>query len=182
MGLGENPRLHVVTADGRPFLQATDERYDLIVVDAYRQPYIPFYLATREFFRLARERLAPGGVLALNVAQVPGDDRLSEAIGSTLLAEFPQGWAWKPLRFNELMLGFDRPVGRVELLDRARSVDSRIASLVPLLERQLRPVLAEVSPLTDDQAPVEWLTDRMIVEYIAEGGGDIEEDLLPTAP
>ena len=60
--------------------------------------------------------------------------------------------------------------------------DSRIASLVPLFERQLRPVLAEVSPLTDDQAPVEWLTDRMIVDYIAEGGGDIEEDLLPTAP
>jgi predicted membrane-bound spermidine synthase len=182
MGLGENPRLHVVTADGRPFLQATDQRYDLIVVDAYRQPYIPFYLATREFFRLARERLAAGGVLALNVAQVPGDDRLGEAIGSTLLAEFPQGWAWKPLRFNELMLGFDRPVGRAELLGRARSVDSRIASLVPLLERQLRPVRAEVSPLTDDQAPVEWLTDRMIVDYIAEGGGDIEEDLLPTAP
>jgi len=182
LGLHDNPRLRVVDADARPFLRRTDKRYDLIFVDAYRQPYIPFYLATREFFRLARERLAPGGVLALNVAQVPGDDRLSEAIGSTLLAEFPQGWAWKPLRFNELMLGFDRPVGRVELLDRARSVDSRIASLVPLLERQLRPVHAEVSPLTDDQAPVEWLTDRMIVDYIAEGGGDIEEDLLPTAP
>jgi predicted membrane-bound spermidine synthase len=182
MGLGENLRLHVVTADGRPFLQTTNERYDLIVIDAYRQPYIPFYLATREFFRLARERLVPGGVLALNVAQVPGDDRLGEAIGSTLLAEFPQGWAWKPLRFNELMLGFDRPVGRQELLDRTRSVDSRLASLVPLLERQLRPVRAEVSPLTDDRAPVEWLTDRMIVDYIAEGGGDIEEDLLPTAP
>jgi hypothetical protein len=41
---------------------------------------------------------------------------------------------------------------------------------------------AEVSALTDDRAPVEWLTDRMIVDYIAEGGGDIEEDLLPTAP
>ena len=39
-------------------------RYDLIFVDAYRQPYVPFYLATREFFRLARERLAPGGLLA----------------------------------------------------------------------------------------------------------------------
>jgi hypothetical protein len=113
---------------------------------------------------------------------VPGDDRLSEAIGSTLLTEFPQGWAWKPLRFNELMLGFDRPVGRPDVLDRARHVDARIASLVPLFERQLRPVRAEVSALTDDQAPVEWLTDRMIVDYIAEGGGDIEEDLLPTAP
>ena len=61
-------------ADARPFLRRTDERYDLIVVDAYHQPYVPFYLATREFFRLARERLAPGGILALNVASVPGDD------------------------------------------------------------------------------------------------------------
>jgi spermidine synthase len=182
MGLGDNPRLHVVTADGRPFLQTTDKRYDLIFVDAYRQPYIPFYLATREFFRLARERLEPGGVLALNVAHLPGDDRLSEAIGSTLLAEFPQSWAWQPLRFSELLLGFDRPVERLRLLGRTKRFDLRIASLAPLLERQLRPIRAEVSPLTDDQAPVEWLTDRMILDYIAKGGGDAEEDLLPTAP
>ena len=53
--------LRVITADGRPYLQLTDERYDLIVVDAYRQPYIPFYLATREFFEAAREHLAEAG-------------------------------------------------------------------------------------------------------------------------
>ena len=130
---------------GAPSSRRRTSATTLIIVDAYRQPYIPFYLATREFFRLARERLVPGGVLALNVAQVPGDDRLSEAIGSTLLAEFPQGWAWKPLRFNELMLGFDQPAGRLEVLDRARHVDPRIASLVPLFERQLRPVRTEVT-------------------------------------
>ena len=67
-GLEDNPRLTVHDADARPFLRRTDKRYDLIVVDAYHQPYVPFYLATREFFRLARERLAPGGILALNVA------------------------------------------------------------------------------------------------------------------
>ena len=50
-GLGDNPRLTVYDADARPFLRRTDKRYDLIVVDAYQQPYVPFYLATREFFR-----------------------------------------------------------------------------------------------------------------------------------
>ena len=74
-GLGDNPRLTVHDADARPFLRRTDKRYDLIVVDAYHQPYVPFYLATREFFRLARERLTPGGILALNVASVPGDEQ-----------------------------------------------------------------------------------------------------------
>ena len=54
-GMDDNPRLTVHDADARPFLRRTDERYDLIIVDAYHQPYVPFYLATREFFR-ARAR------------------------------------------------------------------------------------------------------------------------------
>ena len=73
LGLDDNPRLHVHTADARPFLRRSDGGYDLIVVDAYRPPYVPFYLATQEFFELVRERLAPGGIVALNVASVPGD-------------------------------------------------------------------------------------------------------------
>ena len=50
-GLEDNPNR--VRRRRAPFLRRTDERYDLIIVDAY-QPYVPFYLATREFFRLAR--------------------------------------------------------------------------------------------------------------------------------
>jgi spermidine synthase len=182
LGLGENPNLNVVTQDGRPFLQDTDRRYDVIVVDAYRQPYIPFYLATKEFFELARDRLRPGGVLALNVARVPGDERLSRAIGSTIRAAFPQAWVWKPLRFNELMLGFDRPASESVLEERAGRVDERIAPLVPLFRAGLRAVEQVEEPLTDDRAPVEWLTDQMIVDYIAEGGASLQEDYLPTAP
>jgi spermidine synthase len=181
LGLGDNPKLTVITADGRPYLELTDERYDVIVVDAYRQPYIPFYLTTKEFFQTAREHLEPGGMLALNVAAVPGDESLSRAIGSTVLAAFPQAWRWKPLRFNELLLGLDRPVARDDLLRSVEDVPGRISSLVPLFRRGLEPVAQTDRPLTDDRAPVEWLTDRMIIDYIAEGG-ELEEDLLPTAP
>ena len=77
LGLDDNPRLDVHTADARPFLRRSEGGYDLIVVDAYRPPYVPFYLATREFFELVRKRLAPGGIVALNVASVPGDTRLA---------------------------------------------------------------------------------------------------------
>ena len=181
LGLGDNQRLEVVDADGRPFLELTDERFDVIVVDAYRQPYIPFYLATEEFFELARERLEPGGILALNVAAVPGDERLSDAIGTTVLAAFPQAWRWKPLRFNELVLAFDRPVSRGALVERAARANGAVSPLVPLFRRDVEEVERVGDPLTDDHAPVEWLTDRMIVDFIA-GGGDLDEDLLPTAP
>ena len=104
-GLGRIPRLTVYTADARPFLQATHRRYDLIMIDAYRQPYVPFYLATREFFALCRARLAPGGIVALNVSTVPGDPRLVDGVAGTLATEFPQVVVWPALRFNELVVG-----------------------------------------------------------------------------
>jgi spermidine synthase len=181
LGLGDSANLRVIDADGRPYLQLTDERYDLIVVDAYHQPYIPFYLATEEFFELARERLRPGGVVALNVAAVPGDERLSEAIGSTLLAAFPQVWRWKPLRFNELVLAFDRPVSRAEIETRVGDAPPEVGPLLPLFRRDLEAVRATVEPLTDDRAPVEWLTDRMIIDFVSRGG-ELDEDFLPTEP
>jgi spermidine synthase len=175
-GMGDNPNLTVHDADARPFLRRTDERYDLIVVDAYHQPYVPFYLATREFFRLARERLAPDGILALNVASVPGDDRLLEGIASTLTHEFSAVSIWPALRFNKILLGLEG----IEFGSRVVHPD-----LQPLVDLLLRDVTDYVHraerPWTDDRAPVEWVTDRMIVEYAARGG-ELDEDYLPTRP
>jgi spermidine synthase len=181
LGLDDNPRLHVITADGRPYLAGTDKRYDIIAIDAYRQPYIPFYLATKEFFHLVRDHLAPGGAVALNIESVPGDDRLSRAIASTMLAELPQVWRWKALRFNELLLAFDRPRTRADLVARVGGIAPAARSLVPLFRSGLTAVQTTEEPLTDDRAPVEWLTDRMLLDYIVRGG-ELDEDLLPTAP
>jgi len=179
-GLEDNPRLTVHDADARPFLRRTDERYDLIVVDAYHQPYVPFYLATREFFRLARERLEPGGILALNVASVPGDDSLLDGISGTLTHEFEEVAVWPALRFNKILIAFDEPVTFRRVL--LRDVPEELHPLVNLLVRQLRPVTEKAKrPWTDDRAPVEWVTDRMIIEYAARGG-ELDEDFLPTAP
>jgi Spermine/spermidine synthase domain len=172
LGLGDNPRLRVVTADARPFLRQTDRRYDLIFVDAYHQPYVPFYLATREFFELARSRLRPGGLIALNVATVPGDRSLRDELAGTMAAVFPEVRLWPALRFNHFVFGLTRPVTSLR----------PVPVLGDLLERQLSPpVAASSSPWTDDWAPVEWTTDRMILEYAARGGR-LDETPLPTAP
>jgi spermidine synthase len=180
-GMEDNPRLEVHDADARPFLRRTDERYDLIVVDAYHQPYVPFYLATREFFELVRERLAPGGMVALNVATVPDDRRLVRAIGRTLAAELPQVLEWPALRFNTLVLGLSQPLAQDELQRRLAEGPDDLAPLRELLARDTRPLDAEGEVWTDDHAPVEWLTDRMIISYAAEGGR-LDEDYLPTRP
>jgi spermidine synthase len=180
-GARENPRTRLIAADGRPYLERTSKRYDLIVVDAYRQPYVPFYLATSEFFRLVRQHLTPGGAVALNVAATPHDKRLSNAIGTTLLTAFPQTWRWRALRFNDLLLALREPVTRAELERRARSARGKLKLLLPLFRRRFEAVRPTGSPLTDDRAPVEWLTDRMILDQI-ERGGSTNEPSLPTGP
>ena len=181
-GMNDISRLTVYDTDARPFLRRTDKRYDLIVGDAYHQPYVPFYLATREFFRLARERLEPGWILALNVASVPGDTSLLDGITGTLTHEFDQVAVWPALRFNKIVLAFDEPVSPDELAERLEEGPDQLESLRTLLARQLVAVTEQAErPWTDDRAPVEWVTDRMIVEYAASGG-ELDEDFLPTRP
>jgi spermidine synthase len=181
LGLDDNPRLKVHTADARPFLRRSDGGYDLIVVDAYRPPYVPFYLATREFFELVRERLAPDGMVALNVASVPGDTRLPRAIATTLSRELPAVWTWQALRFNQIVVGLMQPLEGEEIRRRLREVEGDLAPLTELAARDLRPASTSGDAWTDDHAPVEWITDRMIIEYAAEGGR-LDEAPLPTEP
>ena len=177
-GLDDNPRLTVHTADARPYLRSTDKRYDLIVVDAYHQPYVPFYLATQEFFELVRERLAPGGIVALNVAATPDDKRLVHAISGTLATEFPQVLEWPALHFNTFVLGLTHPLTHDELARRLESGPKRIAPLRRLLAREAYQVRPSSDPWTDDRAPVEWVTDRMIISF-ALHGGELEGPPLP---
>lgn len=180
-GMDDNPRLRVHDVDARPFLRSADETYDLIVVDAYHQPYVPFYLTTREFFALVEKRLRPGGIVALNVAAVPDDKRLVEAIGTTLSAELPQALEWPALRFNTIVLGLTKPLTQSELAERLEEGPADLAPLRELLARDVRAIEPSGRPWTDDRAPVEWLTDTMIVSYAAEGGR-LDEDYLPTRP
>jgi spermidine synthase len=177
-GLGDNPRVTTHDADARPFLRRTERRYDLIYADAYHQPYVPFYLATREFFELVRSRLRPGGIVALNVATVPGDRALERELAGTLARVFDEVRVWPVLRFNHIVIGFTEAGAPA----RGQMPATRLGPLVSLMHRQLGdPVQPSTDPWTDDHAPVEWITDRMIIEYAARGG-DFDEAPLPTAP
>jgi hypothetical protein len=145
---------------------------------------VPFYLATREFFRLARARLEPGGILALNVASVPDDTRLLDGIAGTLRHEFEHVWVWPALRFNKIVIALDDPPVRSprELDGVAEEGPEELRPLRELLTRDAEVVREKAArPWTDDRAPVEWVTDRMIVEYAASGG-ELDEDFLPTRP
>ena len=111
-GLRERPQLHLYTEDARPFLRRIDERYDAIFVDAYRQPYIPFYLTTTEFFTLAKEKLNPGGVVVVNVGHPEGSEELEKVLSATLGEVFPHV-ARDPLEdVNTLLVAAERGADR----------------------------------------------------------------------
>ncbi len=89
--LPEDPRLQVTVQDGRRFLQTHDDRYDVIVIDAYFADSIPFHLATAQFFELVRSRLKPGGVVVSNVigAVTGPQSKLLRAMAKTYRTAFP---------------------------------------------------------------------------------------------
>jgi len=181
-GLTPGPLLHVYNQDARPFLLRHRERYDIICIDAYRQPYVPFYLATREFFELVRAHLRSGGIVALNVASLPRDHQLVEKTAETLATVFPQVLRWQALRFNALVIGFERPLAPNALARAARLAPARLRSLLRLLAAEAEQVAPSGDPWTDDRAPVEWVVDGMIVKAAREGVSLGEERTLPTAP
>ena len=75
--------------DGRHYLMETDKLYDAIVLDAFGSSSIPFHLITREAFELTASRLAPEGVLAINIECIGWDDMLVGSLTATLREVFP---------------------------------------------------------------------------------------------
>lgn len=98
---GSGDLLHVT--DARTFLAETDRRWDLILADTYIGRSVPFHLTTLEFFDLARSRLAPGGVFAMNLA---GGLRypFPRAIYRTLAERFPTTYLFRAPRYSNLMV------------------------------------------------------------------------------
>ncbi|MFL5845839.1 MAG: spermidine synthase [Solirubrobacteraceae bacterium] len=162
------PNLHVHTADARPWLYGTSERYDTILVDAYRQPYIPFYLATREFFELVADRLAPGGSVIVNVGHPEGSDKLEKVLTATMREAFPHVARAPTEDTNTMLVGSDVEPSPSRLILAALPPDLQDATseAADVLEDGLDG--GEV--YTDDHAPVEWLIDSSILKVAADGG------------
>jgi spermidine synthase len=168
--LRERPGVRFYDEDARPFLRRSDERYDAIFVDAYRQPYIPFYLATREFFELVRDRLAPGGIVVINVGHPEGSDDLEKVLTATLRTVFPHV-VRDPLEdTNTLLVGAHERAGADRLSAAAEWLPADVADLARRAAARVAPPLRGGDVYTDDKAPVEWLIDKSIVEYAADGG------------
>jgi spermidine synthase len=162
-----NPRLHVFDEDARPFLRRTDARYDLIVVDAYRQPYIPFYMATKEFFELVREHLAPGGVAIVNVGHPERHDELETQLAATMAEPFTHVLRDPVKTENTWLVASSGPLSATRLRESVPRLPRPLRGPAREAARRLEPPLPGGTVYTDDRAPVEWLVDGAILHYAA---------------
>jgi spermidine synthase len=169
----ESPSQKVHVADGRVFLRRSNAKYGAIIMDAYvHHRYgsaVPYHLATKEFFALARDHLTTNGVVAYNVISMARNSQadLLGAIYKTLKDVFPQVYMFPAQSSQNIVLIATRSPERVTLTDlqqRAipllRSKRAAVPSLWGRLNsfRDAAPLnIARCSVLTDDFAPVDGL-------------------------
>jgi spermidine synthase len=163
----------VFVMDGRRFFREHDDRYDLIVLDAFGSSSIPFHLVSREAIALMANRLSPDGLLVMNVESVGWNDPLVAALFKTMgtsfenvaalpTAEPPNALgnvilmaAHRPLEFDENRLG--RPFNFLaddfqhwSCVQRNHAWNNRYA-----------PVTKSAPIFTDDLNPVDVMAERI---------------------
>lgn len=169
------PNLNVYVEDGRWGLVHSAERYSVIGVDAYRLPYIPWHLTTREFFQEVHGRLLPDGVLVINVGRTPDDRRLIEAMAGTIGSVFPSVHVVDvPYTFNSILYASVLPTtpdnlhANLGLLAAQGAPDLLLDSLARAAA-YLQPTPLSTVVFTDDWAPIEQLTNSMAIRFVLSG-------------
>lgn len=176
------PNYAVHEEDGRVYMNRTQQTYDIVGMDAYHQPYIPFHLTTREFFSEVSAHLSPNGVAVVNAGKPGTDYRLVHALATTMRSVFPQVYIMDvPSYGNSIVIGVKQSVGDgvANFTANAQRMDDptlRGVMQETLASNSLKLPLREwtaedaapIQAFTDDWAPVESVIDRIILRA-AEG-------------
>ena len=169
--------LHVYIQDARVGLAASQERYDIISVDAYRPPYIPWHLTTQEFFTSVYEHLTPQGVLVINVGRAPGDRRVVNALATTIRSVFPSIHTVDiPDSFNTMLFATRQATKDEDFLVNYEQLMT-LNTVHPLLLESMQLTVANLQPepettlvFTDDRSQIEWLTNGLVLNFLFSGG------------
>ncbi len=160
-GIKDEPNFHLVNQDGRIFLMHSTDKYDIIMIDAYRGPFVPFHLLTKEFYQLVKDHLADGGVVAQNVEP---STMLFDSAVKTIQSVFPNTDFYLA-EGNVVTIAYAGPVrdpASLETLAKQRQTELNLRYSLPTMLAERRGLNAStIDPnakvLTDDFAPVESL-------------------------
>ena len=163
----------VTTYDGRAYLQASKEKYDVILVDAYQDITIPFQMSSQEFFTMVENALTEDGVMVVNMnMHSDGDGSINEALTDTICSVFPYVYTADVNGYTNRELF----AGKYDIAGTLAAHHDQITD--PELRDMMQTVSASLVKqeggsvlLTDDKAPVEVLGMRMIDALVREEVG-----------
>src|SRR5262249_15970645 len=167
-----SPKVRPVVADGRHFLLTTDEQFDVMtfeppppqeagVVNLYR----------REFYQLAKRRLAPGGILCQWMPLDLSHEVLGRMMLRTLQAEFPYVSLWIPCNYEGVAIASMEPLRIDPEVLRDRMADPAVrrdmgASGLGTVEQLLATFVTADAGLKDYVGGVPLVTDNQPrIEY-----------------
>ena len=161
----------VAVEDGRAYLAASKEKFDVIMVDAYQDITIPFQLSSVEFFNEVRSHLKPNGVMVVNLNMTSAEDgSINEYLCDTMASVF-RHTVTAPVRGNTNTEVFCTNADDWEetfLCSIAKLKDSDYADMMRTVYSKLTPYEGGSCILTDDKAPVEVLGMRVLDELIGD--------------
>ncbi|MBQ1849823.1 MAG: fused MFS/spermidine synthase [Lachnospiraceae bacterium] len=171
----------VVTYDGRAYLNAIDQTYDVIMVDAYQDITIPFQMSSVEFFTLVKEHLKPDGVMVVNMNMRGQNDGegITFALSQTISKVFPNCYQVNvPGTSNREFFASENEEFYDRMVNIALNVDVNLKRIDHMSKviMNMTPYEFVLGPngeddymvMTDDKAPVELLGMKVIDEMIAQ--------------
>ena len=161
--------VEVAVEDGRAYLTASQEQFDVIMVDAYQDITIPFQLSSVEFFTEVQRHLKPGGVMVVNLNMTSAQDgSINQYLCDTMSSVFAHTYTVNvPANTNTVVFCSDSDDLR-QTFDENRVLLQNIsyAAMMETVARDLRDYTGGDHILTDDKAPVELLGMRVLDELI----------------
>jgi spermidine synthase len=168
-GLSED-NVNIFIDDARWGITHNDHLYEVISIDAYTPPYIPWHLTTREFFTTVANRLTPDGVMVINVARIFEDRELLNTLYATIDTVFENAYVVDlPGTLNSMIFATkaqthpDNLIANYIHLSAQDDTPQILLSTIETTYLNLQPPPAKGIVLTDDKAPIEWITNAMII-------------------
>jgi len=168
--------LHVINQDGRWGLNKSNKKYDVVSIDAFHPPYIPWHLTTVEFFDEVNAHMASDGVLVINVVRIMDDQHLLNSLYSTIKKIFPSVIISNlPGSFNSIIFASQQQISLIEAVNNYECLAQANESPQLLLDALATAIIniqaepEEEMVFTDDRAPVEWMTNQMIANFVLTG-------------
>ncbi len=156
--LTDNPRLDIIHEDGRIYLNKTSKQYDAILIDAFKSLTPPWQLATQESVEKMYLSMDDNGVVIANiVSALEGEkSKFAQAEFATFKSIFPQVYFFQVYKIdpsrsqNLIMIALKN--------DQKPSFQNPDRELNSYLQNLYTKEISNSNILTDDYAPVEYLT------------------------